>query len=281
METQQVHDAKAFYAAVEAHLLRDEVVNNLIIGIASSARYGQMSSLPLMLAAWNGATVVGAALMTAPYNLILSQLAHPDAAAAIATYCAEHAIAPPGVVGTVEDSARFADAWATRSGQAARLATPQRLYRLDRVTPPQDVDGRFRIATADDTPILLDWIIDFNQEALQLSTTTEQAQSMVTRFLTSPPLCFAVWDVDGIPVSMAAINRVTPHGANIAYVYTPHDQRRKGYGAAVTAALSQHALHSGREFCTLYTDLANATTNHIYQAMGYTPVIDASDWRFG
>lgn len=30
----------------------------------------------------------------------------------------------------------------------------------------------------------------------------------------------------------------------------------------------------------LYTDLANPTSNKIYQAIGYRPVADAQEWRF-
>lgn len=30
----------------------------------------------------------------------------------------------------------------------------------------------------------------------------------------------------------------------------------------------------------LYTDLANPTANHIYQAIGYEPVRDVAEWRF-
>jgi hypothetical protein len=34
-------------------------------------------------------------------------------------------------------------------------------------------------------------------------------------------------------------------------------------------------LDEGRRFCFLYTDLANPTSNKIYQAIGYKPVTDA------
>jgi len=39
-------------------------------------------------------------------------------------------------------------------------------------------------------------------------------------------------------------------------------------------------LETGKEYCFLYTDLSNPTTNHIYQAIGYRPVIDVSEWLF-
>jgi predicted GNAT family acetyltransferase len=34
-------------------------------------------------------------------------------------------------------------------------------------------------------------------------------------------------------------------------------------------------MNEGRRFCFLYTNLANPTSNRIYQAIGYEPVTDA------
>jgi predicted GNAT family acetyltransferase len=39
-------------------------------------------------------------------------------------------------------------------------------------------------------------------------------------------------------------------------------------------------LDRGRRFCFLFTDLANPTSNSIYQQIGYRPVADADQWKF-
>jgi hypothetical protein len=72
----------------------------------------------------------------------------------------------------------------------------------------------------------------------------------------------------------------TPNGIRIGPVYTPPDRRRRGYGSAVTAAVSAAELAAGRQFCFLYTDLANPTSNKIYMDIGYEPVCDAVDYAF-
>jgi hypothetical protein len=46
------------------------------------------------------------------------------------------------------------------------------------------------------------------------------------------------------------------------------------------AGVSQYLLDSGRKFCTLFTDLANPTSNHIYQVIGYEPVCDVDEYKF-
>jgi predicted GNAT family acetyltransferase len=47
------------------------------------------------------------------------------------------------------------------------------------------------------------------------------------------------------------------------------------------AALSQQLLDAGWEFCALFTDLANPTSNSIYQRIGYRPVADFDEYIFG
>jgi predicted GNAT family acetyltransferase len=77
---------------------------------------------------------------------------------------------------------------------------------------------------------------------------------------------------DPEPVSMAGWSGRTANGVRINFVYTPRGCRRRGYASACVAALSQHLLDSGRRFCTLFTDLANPTSNKIYRSIGYEHV---------
>ena len=47
-----------------------------------------------------------------------------------------------------------------------------------------------------------------------------------------------------------------------------------GGRGVLVAELSQQLLRSGRRFCFLFTDLANPTSNALYQRLGYQPVQD-------
>ena len=44
--------------------------------------------------------------------------------------------------------------------------------------------------------------------------------------------------------------------------------------------MSQAELDRGRRWCFLFTDLANPTSNRIYQAIGYRPIRDIRIYRF-
>ncbi len=89
-----------------------------------------------------------------------------------------------------------------------------------------------------------------------------------------------LWEDDGRPVSLAGYGSPTPHSMRIGPVYTPAAFRGRGYASAATAAVSQHLLDGGRRFCTLFTDLANPTSNKIYRQIGFEPVCDVDQYRF-
>ncbi|MNL37754.1 FR47-like protein [compost metagenome] len=89
-----------------------------------------------------------------------------------------------------------------------------------------------------------------------------------------------LWIVNGVPASMAFITRSTKNGASISLVYTPPAFRKKGYASAVVAHLSHKMLENGKQFCVLYTDLANPTSNKIYQDIGYREVTESMHFDF-
>src|SRR5262249_46788043 len=72
MEALRLDDAGAFLTEAEPLLLADEARHNLILGIAGNARDGVYEDFRLWLVR-DGSEVVGAALQTPPYNLILAQ----------------------------------------------------------------------------------------------------------------------------------------------------------------------------------------------------------------
>jgi hypothetical protein len=78
----------------------------------------------------------------------------------------------------------------------------------------------------------------------------------------------------GAAGAAGAAGRGTESQADAPYLATVETEGR------VVAALSQLILASGRRHCFLFTDLANPTSNHTYQAIGYRPVCDVDDYAF-
>jgi predicted GNAT family acetyltransferase len=86
---------------------------------------------------------------------------------------------------------------------------------------------------------------------------------------------FVLWTVDGTPVSMAMLRAPAAGVSRIGTVFTPAGERGHGYGSAVTAAASELAHRSGTADVVLFADLANPTSNKIYQRIGFEPVVDS------
>jgi predicted GNAT family acetyltransferase len=81
-------------------------------------------------------------------------------------------------------------------------------------------------------------------------------------------------------VALAARRPATAGVSRIGPVYTLPAARGHGYGSAVTAHAARGILDEGA-IPVLYADLANRTSNKIYQAIGFRPVDDRLSVSFG
>jgi predicted GNAT family acetyltransferase len=72
---------------------------------------------------------------------------------------------------------------------------------------------------------------------------------------------------------MASASPLVAGSVRIQAVYTPSPHRRHGYAAALTAEASGRARRAGADEVVLFTDLANPTSNAVYQRIGYQPVM--------
>jgi len=281
MELTRFEDVHLFYAEAEAYLVAHEAHHNLLLGLCArlvEQPEDYTEQPPYFAVVRDQGQIVAAALMTPPRNLLLARTRLDGALGWIASDLQGFS-APSGVLGAKPDSLMFARAWQERTGQPYRLATAECVYELDRVVPPQLVPGRLREVTAADRDFLVDWFHAFSREALH-EDDREGSERSVDRRLRSALTSDFFWE-DGEPVSLAAVFRGTPTGARIGPVYTPPEYRGRGYASACVAAASQRMLDEGRRFCFLFTDLSNPTSNHIYQEIGYRPVVDMDEYRFG
>jgi predicted GNAT family acetyltransferase len=75
-------------------------------------------------------------------------------------------------------------------------------------------------------------------------------------------------------VSLAGVTRPAAGQVRVGPVYTPPEHRGRGFGAAVTAAVTASALAAGVAEVLLFTDLANPTSNALYARLGFVPLAD-------
>jgi len=81
-------------------------------------------------------------------------------------------------------------------------------------------------------------------------------------------------------VALTVCKRPTQNSASITYVYTIPEFRGQGLAGLVVCRISQEILNSGKKKVTLFTDLANPISNHLYAKIGFKPVLDLDLYRF-
>jgi predicted GNAT family acetyltransferase len=224
----------------------------------------------------DGGDVAGVAMHTPPHNLFLPRL-KSGIAAQIAEELARSKRMLPGVTGEVVTVDEFVRTWTRQTGVVSRLNYAMRMYRLNAVIAPQSVHGQARRSGPADRALLMEWLTQFHAEAVP-ENPAEDVSVVVERRLAHDDTW--LWCVDGTPVSIAGCTRPAAGLARVGPVYTPLEQRRRGYGAAVTAHATQAALGAGAAQVALYADLANPISNAIYQRIGYLPDHDAEERCF-
>lgn len=281
LRVERLPDAASFLDGVGAFLEEREAEHNLLFGIAANLITDPdrpMPAPPFFAAIRRGDTVVGAALMTPPFNMVLSCIDETVAWRALADELDRGRVRIPGVTAPAELARDFSEAWAADHGLTAQRTMAERIYRVERVSFPVGVPGSTRIATPADRDVLVAWTDAFLREAMDRADPEEPAAIVDAAFRGTRT--FYLWEHDGRPVSMAGVTGPTPNGIRVGPVYTPPADRGHGFASAVTAAASQAQLDAGRRFVFLFTDVTNPTSNRIYQSIGYEPVIEVDQWGF-
>jgi predicted GNAT family acetyltransferase len=281
-------DLDAFRRRAAPWLLEAEAEHNLILSLIDQLRRGRRygEDDPYFFTVEKGGGVVGCALRTPPhFPLALTRMPGEALLGPLARRVAEIDPELTAVMGPRQVVEPFAEEWTLVTGRRAEPGRRQRIYELTEVIPPErPVSGTLRRAGIEDLELTTHWGAAFDRET-DLPRMDSRARARA--WIEDGGLFLWEDDAEGSesepvaqPVCMAVAVGSTRHGARIGFVYTPPEHRGRGYGTACTAALSGLLLERGRRFCCLYTDLANPTSNHIYQRIGYRPLCDVAEARF-
>ena len=295
------HDITAFVTAADDYLRGDPVRNtvalSVLAGLLESGLRAYGDAPPLF--GWHESAAGqadGAVLRTPPHPMLvagfpagsaadlLRQLADTQQAGAQQAggqladpRLADPQLADPQRAVTLPDAANmteehteeFSAAWASVTGGRAAIHHRMRMFRLAALQPPRPAPaGAGRAPAEDDFGLLVRWTDAFGAET---AVGSGDAAREVREHLSYGGI--TLWDDQG-PAAMAVLSRSVAGVCRVGTVYTPPERRQRGYGGAVTAAVSQRALDAGAAEVVLYTDLANPTSNALYRRLGYRPVGD-------
>jgi GNAT superfamily N-acetyltransferase len=270
------------YLAIAGGFLRSRPVQNTIQLVALDSletrglsAFGDVAPL---FGWWQPAAgpITAALMHTPPYPVLVTRL--PGSSAGdLAEALAGRGRQLPGVNGEHGDAEAFAAAWSSLTGAGWQEFRRSRLFQLGQLAPPDPAPpGAPRVASAADRGLLEPWLDAFRQELADLG---EPGRGMVEDRLSYGGL--TLWETGGAAVSLAGCSRPVEGVVRVGPVYTPPEHRGRGYGGAVTAAVSQAALNAGAAYLVLFTDLANPTSNALYRRLGYLPVEERLVLRFG
>ena len=232
--------------------------------------------------------VCGLAMRTAP------QPPHPmfvlpmpdEAAHALAGAIHERGESVGGLNGSLPAAEVVAGELARLQGDAVEVAVHTRLFELGELVAPAGVPGSLRSANLDDFDLALEWVGRFMADADEQAGRPTGSHGRVDiepddlrRRIERGTYWFWL-DESGERVHLTGATPPSYGVARVGPVYTPPEQRRKGYAGAAVAQVSQLLLDQGARVC-LYTDQANPTSNGIYQALGYVAVVDQVNLRIG
>ncbi|MCW2853446.1 MAG: putative acetyltransferase, family [Nocardioides sp.] len=285
-------DPAAFLVDVEHVLAADPVVTTVLATATQRVAAADLRGEPRgdhphwWLAVREGDEVVGTAMRTAPfgpYPLYLLPMPE-EAARALARVLHGRGEEVTSANGALPAAEHFADELARLTGGRAELHEHLRLFEVTAIAPPRPPAGRLRPAAREDADLVTDWFNAFSAAADEQAG-RQDAPSMVERMERADAVRRIeeglVWlweDEDGRVVHLTAHNPPAFGVARVGPVYTPREARGHGYASAVVAAVSQRLLDQGVRAC-LFTDRANPTSNRIYEALGYRPVVDMANFQ--
>lgn len=272
--------ADDFLGKAQTWLEKGQAVNNLMLGIALRLKRfpEHIEHAPYLAVVEDDMGIAVAALMTPPWNIGVAS-DRQNCSAALEMIARDLAVRHwnvPGTIGAAAVADEFARIWTKVTGKKPVINRRERLLELHQVNPVAHSSGKMRLAVEGDIELVMHWATEFTVEALDGQNVTEIPET-IRRQLSNRDIF--LWE-DGKPVAIAARTRPTTNGISVNLVYTPPESRRRGYATTLVAQLSQALLDSGYKYCTLFTDLANPTSNHIYKEIGYNAVCDFNEYRF-
>jgi GNAT superfamily N-acetyltransferase len=190
-----------------------------------------------------------------------------------------------GLNGALPAARQLATELARLTGRRAHVHEHTRLHVLERLVEPRSApDGRPRAAVPADAGLALEWFRVFHVDAAVQAGRLPNAgagedfdHADIAARIAEGRIWF--WeDGLGTPVCMVGFNAPSFGVSRVGPVYTPGPQRGRGFGSALTAHVSRLLRDSGARVC-LFTDQANPTSNKIYAAIGYVPVVDMANLR--
>lgn len=257
-------------------LLRGDPIRHNVLLTLLAARVASSTPIRFWWATVDG--VVGGALFQSPDDFpVSSSVLDPQVIEPLAEEVAAAVGKPINELdGTADSASRFAGAFATVTKRPARPVEGQRIYEIRDLRHPAQPAGAARLANRGDRDVIAQWLAGFARDTGTGRSTETDLAAAAELYVDTGRL--HLWE-DDAPRASTYEQAPAEDVVRVGFVYTPPPDRGRGYASALVAHVSRAVLAAGHR-CILYTQLANPTSNGIYQAIGYRPVAEVVRYRF-
>jgi hypothetical protein len=290
MELHFYDDPGEFLEVAGDHLAQQPVLSTVMASIATrilgqrDAGVAWPMDVPCWFAAFvDAGRVVSTAMRTAPFGEYPAYLLpmSDDAAVLLARTLLDRDEPVLGANGALPAVQVFCEEMADATGRHASVAQHTRLFELGPLKEPAEVPGQLRPARVEEQDLVRSWydafMVDADEQAGRAPGSSPHeapADDEMRRRIETGQIF--VWEVDGVPVHVTAAGEPAFGVSRIGPVYTPKEQRGHGYASRAVYEVSKGIVDAGLRAC-LFTDQANPTSNKIYEALGYEPLVDMAN----
>lgn len=305
LAVQFLDDATRFLEIAADRLAADAAVSTVVATAAERIARSPRTA-PAAPYAWFAVVtdraddIVGIAMRTAPFAPYPPYLLpmEDEAAVVLAEALIGRDEAVRGVNGALPAARVFAEQMAAHAGGEVTVNMRVRLFELGDLAEVAPPPGRLRAARDTDLSLVVDWFRRFHRDADEQAGHLDdhdardpvgeaghgsRSESISPDDVAERIRRGVVWlwvDEDDRPVHLTAANPPAFGVTRIGPVFTPKKQRGHGYASAAVAEVSRRLQRDGARV-TLFTDQANPTSNKIYLALGFEPVVDMVELAIG
>jgi GNAT superfamily N-acetyltransferase len=297
MELRFFDDPAAFLDTVGDALADQPVLSTVMAGVAGRIRAQREAGVawPDGVPCWfaavldrgpDGDQVIGTAMRTAPFGDYPAYLLPmpEDAVHLLSRTLLDRGETISSANGALPTVRVLCEDMAAATGKRAQVALHTRLFELGELVEPRPVAGSLRPAGLAELDLVASWYaafaVDADEQAGREPGESEHEspdlEELARRIGGGRVFVWA--GADDVPVNVTAATEPAYGVSRIGPVYTPADLRGRGYASAAVYAVSALLRERGERLC-LFTDQANPTSNKIYEAVGYRPLVDMANLR--
>ena len=249
--------------------------NELMIGLVSTLikDYSHYQTQPILLTINEKEIVILASFLTPPWPILLYTESIPSTSSLsiLIDYLEKKKIKISGINAKTDLSSLFSKHWCIRNKCVAEKKMMMSLYTLKKINKIKVSPGSFIKANQHHFHLIYEWAILFHKE-LNLQYENEQYIKKHLKYNIESGNAF-LW-VDNEPVCMVFRERAHQKGFSIGYVYTPYQLRSKGYATNLVYNICNTSFKEGFRYASLFADLQNPISNHIYKKIGFKEEIE-------